>query len=380
MSELQDVQNILEAAGNAANAGDLAAAADLLQRAAGIQEAELGPLHPDLANTLNNLAIVAEGTGRLDDAERFYRRAVAITSVSLPADDPLVASSRENLEAFCRDRGLPIDAPPPIIAPSPAPTPPEPNPPKPTPPEPDLFARHDKARETETAPAVRAASVAAPATPISSGAPVAVRHSPGINPRVFAAVALVLLAIALLFVVRSCLTRDTPPQTETGPPAAQQPAEPAPAPAAAPPSAGQGEPPRTAPRDNKNSSRAAPTPSAPVGASSGISVVAPQLCHNFSTSGGRWRCDPVQSPVAAGPIVLYTRVKSPRDAVVIHRWYRGNALQKTARLTVRANPTEGYRTYSRQTVHGGEEWRVEVRTTNGDLLYEQRLAVATAAR
>ena len=84
--------------------------------------------------------------------------------------------------------------------------------------------------------------------------------------------------------------------------------------------------------------------------------------------------------MAPGPIVLFTRVKSPRDAVVIHRWYRGNALQKSARLTVRANPTDGYRTYSRQTVHSGEEWRVEVRTVNGDLLYEQRIAVATAAR
>jgi hypothetical protein len=88
----------------------------------------------------------------------------------------------------------------------------------------------------------------------------------------------------------------------------------------------------------------------------------------------------VENPVAPGPIVLYTRVKSPRDAVVIHRWYRGNALQKSARLNVRANPTDGYRTYSRQTVHSGEEWRVEVRSENGDLLYEQRIAVATTAR
>ena len=69
MSELPDVQHILETAETAANAGDLAAADELLQRVARIQEAELGPLHPDLANTLNNLAIVAERTGRLDDAE-----------------------------------------------------------------------------------------------------------------------------------------------------------------------------------------------------------------------------------------------------------------------------------------------------------------------
>src|SRR5205814_284157 len=142
-----------------------------------------------LANTLNNLAIVAETTGRLDDADRFYRRAVAIASASLPADDPMVASSRKNLEAFCRDRGFPIDAPA-VIAPSP----------ERTPPEPDVFARDDRAGEAETTSDVPAASVTARATPISAGAPVPVRHPPTVDSgrfsRVFAAVAIALLAVA----------------------------------------------------------------------------------------------------------------------------------------------------------------------------------------
>src|SRR5207247_1980870 len=46
-----------------------------------------------------------------DDAETFYRRAVAIASASLPADHPMIAVSRQNLEDFCRARGLPIDPP-----------------------------------------------------------------------------------------------------------------------------------------------------------------------------------------------------------------------------------------------------------------------------
>jgi hypothetical protein len=348
MSELPDVRTVLEAAEAAANAGALADADDLLQRAARIQEAELGPLHPDLANTLNNLAIVAERMERLDDAEKFYRRAVAITSASLPAGDPMVASSRANLEAFCRDRGLPIDVPP--IAPSPDRTSAEP----------DVSARDDGAGEAETSQPVAVSSA---------------RLS-----RVFAAGAILLLAVALLFVMRSRLTRETTSQTEAAQPAAQQPAEPAPPSSAAPPSIERREPPGPAARDDRNSNRAAATPSASPGSSGAISVVTPQLCRNFSTSGGRWRCDPVENRVAPGPIVLYTRIRSARDAVVIHRWYRGNVLQKSARLTVRANPTEGYRTYSRQTVHSGEEWRVEVRTANGDLLYEQRIVVATTAR
>ena len=60
---------------------------------------------------------------------------------------------------------------------------------------------------------------------------------------------------------------------------------------------------------------------------------------------------------------------------MIHRWYQGDTLRKSARLTVLANTTDGYRTYSRQTVKSGEDWRVEVRNTAGDLLYEQRVSV-----
>jgi hypothetical protein len=102
--------------------------------------------------------------------------------------------------------------------------------------------------------------------------------------------------------------------------------------------------------------------------------VTSQLCRAFSI-GNNWRCDPAGASVEPGPIVLYTRVKSPRDAVVIHRWYQGDTLRKTARLTILANNTDGYRTYSRQTVNRGEDWRVEVRNEAGDVLYEQRVSV-----
>jgi hypothetical protein len=61
--------------------------------------------------------------------------------------------------------------------------------------------------------------------------------------------------------------------------------------------------------------------------------------------------------------------------VVVHRWYRGDTLRQSVKLTIRANATAGYRTYSRQTVDGGADWRVEVRSANGDLLYERRFAV-----
>ena len=118
------------------------------------------------------------------------------------------------------------------------------------------------------------------------------------------------------------------------------------------------------------------TGKAPAPATSGtITLTAAELCETFSARGDDWRCKRAGDSVAPGPIVLYTRVRSPRDTSVVHRWYRGNTLQQSVRLMIRANWTEGYRTYSRQTVTIGEHWRVEVKSADGDLLREQRFAV-----
>ena len=111
MTEQQDARHLLERAERAATAGDLVSADELLRGAARIQEQELGAHHPDLASTLNNLAIVAEKTGSSSEAESFYRRAAAITAAALPSDHPMTVASRQNLEDFCRARGLSVDAP-----------------------------------------------------------------------------------------------------------------------------------------------------------------------------------------------------------------------------------------------------------------------------
>ena len=118
MSEHQDARDMLDRAERAATAGDLASADELLTDAARLQEQELGPLHPDLANTLNNRAIVAERAGRFGEAETLYRRSAAIAAAALPSDHPIVVASRQNLEDFCRARGLSIDAPV-VAAPAP---------------------------------------------------------------------------------------------------------------------------------------------------------------------------------------------------------------------------------------------------------------------
>ena len=74
MSQTSPLEVVVDEAERAAGAGDFASAKRLLLKALAIQEAGLGPNHPDLANTLNNLGVVSERTSDVDEAERWYRR------------------------------------------------------------------------------------------------------------------------------------------------------------------------------------------------------------------------------------------------------------------------------------------------------------------
>jgi hypothetical protein len=343
MSEHQNARDRLDRAERAAKAGDLASADELLRSAARSQEEELGPLHPDLANTLNNLAIVAERTGRPSEAEAFYRRAVAIASASLPSEHPMVVASRQNLEDFCRARGLSIDAPADI-----APTQ-------------DAVVGLDV---SATAPA----SLPQPAPRTSQPLPAAPTPGRGSHPVAWTAIGAVVLVAAVLFGSKPWSSRDapTPAPAEAAPP-------PRDASSAKPAPIGPAEVPKAAPRRDDRTA-ATGKPPAPAPTRGAVTVAITQLCRTFSMNGGNWRCDPAGDSVAPGRLVLYTRVKSARDAVVVHRWYRSDTLRQSVRLAIQANPTEGYRTYSRQTVDAGD-WRVEVRSADGSLLHEQRFAV-----
>ena len=374
MAELQNVPHLLEDAKRAASAGDLASADALLQDAARIQEAELGPLHPELANTVNNLAIVAEMEGRLHDAESCYRRAVGIASASLPSDDPMVASSRKNLEDFCREHGLPVDSPT-VVSPDEH---------RPADVAQDRVIREEKAplraEVTDSALAAHTTTPALDSRPLTDSTTEAVDPlpaPPAATTRSFAPVAIgvVVLVAAVLLVMRPWSSRESSARSPASEAAAPQGAQSAPPPPAVPAPAPieQPKPPAVASPDDKSVAAGAGR-SAATRSTTGITLVTSQLCRTLSV-GNNWRCDPAGQSVAPGPIVLYTRVKSSRDAIVIHQWYRGDALRKSARLSIVANTTDGYRTYSRQTVKSGEAWRVEVRTTSGDLLYEQRVSV-----
>ena len=125
----------------------------------------------------------------------------------------------------------------------------------------------------------------------------------------------------------------------------------------------------------------APAPArdaAPQSATTGSppAVATAQLCLNLITGGG-WRCEPATSPVRAGVLFFYTRIKSASGVTVQHRWYRGDRLFRVVDLQVGANANEGYRTYSRTTVNdrSAGEWRVELATKDGTVLHEEKFTV-----
>src|SRR5215475_9211793 len=85
--------------------GDYAKAEPLYQRALTIREKALGPDHPDVAQSLNNLAALYDGLGRYPEAEPLYKRSLAIREKALGPDHPRVALALNNLALFYRKQG-----------------------------------------------------------------------------------------------------------------------------------------------------------------------------------------------------------------------------------------------------------------------------------
>ena len=105
MAELDEVARIISEAEQATSAGDHAAAERALRLALKLQEAHLGPVHSDVANTLNDLGVVCDILGRPDEAEFLYRRALGIARRTLAADHPYIATSLQNLSNLYRAQG-----------------------------------------------------------------------------------------------------------------------------------------------------------------------------------------------------------------------------------------------------------------------------------
>jgi hypothetical protein len=396
MSDDLDLDAAMAAAEQAAGSGDFVAAERHLRDAARLQEEALGPAHPDLANTLNNLGVVYERTGRTDEAEASYRRAYTIARETLAADHPFVATSAENLREFCETNGRPFNS----TDTSPL----------------GLTAQPStEGAQADDPPPVEESAF----TPPRAGAatsPIAEARARSPRWRMLLLVVGIAVVVALWVFARSqsrqSRSTSTPaesamtaggsnaPATETSPSsarAASAPTTPAAFPASepsspAPSAVGPDVPPRASsapaapsvPPPTRATSSASPVP-APFptatrrgGASAaGVTLVRADVCDSFSTrasSGADWRCDAIGGTASPGALVFYTRIRSPRATTVEHRWYRDDALVQSVRLRLGANPGAGYRTYSRNTVSAGT-WRVELRASDGTVLHEARFTV-----
>jgi len=345
MPAAPDAHSLTTAAEQAASTGDYVSAEQYLKAAVELQEASGGPMHPDLANTLNNLGVVCERLENPADAEKCYRRAYAIASAALDADHPFVVLSAKNLREFCDARNIPFEAP---AAPSPPPALTQPTEPP--------AARLEPRVHTSIPPP-----------------PQAVKR---VSARLaLAGIGLLTLAGVALVVTRSRSTGDATPIARPVPSTAAAtaaPAKPASTDTPAPTS-----PPSPPPSMSEPKLRPADSSRVLKGATAEPTLIDAGLCLTLDTSASEWRCAPANGVLQPGALFFYTRVASPADTTIEHRWYRNERLHRVVSLHVRANQRSGYRTYSRMTVSAERtgDWRVELRTAGGTILREQRFTV-----
>jgi hypothetical protein len=352
----------MEAAEEAAGAGNYVSAREYLRQAVALQEANVGPTDPFLANTLNNLGVVYEREGKPAEAEACYRRAYAVARAALAADHPFVVMSASNLREFCEARGLPFDRSPASSAVLPPDADRLPQPPAPVavapiaaPAAPDRMTAGDWP-EPPAHPAAETARAEGSTSPLAP--------SSSMGRLVFAGLIIgALIAIAAI-VIQSRSTTGPPEGTAAA--AAARANRPKPAAGA-----------RAVRPRRKAAREQLPTAEAPAKvAASAPTLATAQLCRTLQM-GSDWRCAPATGTLRPGVVFFYTRLLSPADTTIEHRWYRGDRLHQRVTLRVHANAHAGYRTYSQMTVSPARagDWRVELRAAHGAVLHEERFTV-----
>jgi Protein of unknown function (DUF2914)/Tetratricopeptide repeat len=324
-----EVQPILDSAERAASSGDYAHAESLLREVARLQAESLGPKHPDLASTFNNLGVVCERTNKLMDAGRFYREALSIASESLQSEDPLVATSRHNFNEFHRGLGLV-----------------------------EIEPAHDRDIVT-TIPT----SSELPRQAIVAGI----------------AIGVALLGAVAIWFTRAPATQPTAEKTtivdkrlsQFGDPLVpDMPSVPVQDSHPSPPPSTETIVVRPAPAAKAVPARLTiPTPP-----EVDAQVLEASLCQTLSTAGGRWECTPTPGLAAGDLLYFYTRIASSTSVRIHHRWYRNGTLRQDVGLVVQPNPSAGYRTYSQRRLETGD-WRIAVVGADGQVLREETVEV-----
>ena len=87
------------------DAGKYDEAIPIAERALAIRQKVLGPSHPDVADSLNNLAFLYDTKGDYAKAEPLYQRALVIDERALGPDHPNVATDVNNLAALYYSNG-----------------------------------------------------------------------------------------------------------------------------------------------------------------------------------------------------------------------------------------------------------------------------------
>jgi hypothetical protein len=77
-------------------------AEDLYRRALAMKEKLLGPEHPDVAVTLNNLATLYRSQDRLEEAKGLYRRCLSIFKKALDPIHPSLIACTTNYSRLLR--------------------------------------------------------------------------------------------------------------------------------------------------------------------------------------------------------------------------------------------------------------------------------------
>ena len=72
------------------------------KKALEVAETNVGPNHPDVGTSLNNLALLYKTQGHYAQAEPLYKRSLAIHEKALGPDHPSVATSLNNLATYSR--------------------------------------------------------------------------------------------------------------------------------------------------------------------------------------------------------------------------------------------------------------------------------------
>ncbi|MEO5364560.1 MAG: tetratricopeptide repeat protein, partial [Magnetococcus sp. DMHC-8] len=86
-------------------AGEYERAVVVAREALEVAKTQAGPDHPDVAASLNNLALLCRAQGQYAQAELFHHRSLAIWESRLGPDHPDVAIGLNNLAALCIVRG-----------------------------------------------------------------------------------------------------------------------------------------------------------------------------------------------------------------------------------------------------------------------------------